>query len=824
MAQRTQIRLEQVTGSLSQDVAANGTLNASSLKDVLNAMASGLHNITGQDFFNVSDSVLKDQSGNSRIVYVKDAGLKIKSEDGSTDALIIGSTGGDPAASFAGSLSVSGVSSLAAITGSAGLQLAGDLEVGAAAVLKSSLELTGNADLNGQLDVAGAVALAASGVRSTFRGSLQVDQAANIDGTLDVTSAATLDSTLDVSGAATLSSTLDVTGAVTLSDSLGVSGNATLSADLSAAGSISFSSTAGTSAASDPDVSISGYANIAKDVKLQAALEVGGAADLKSTLDVAGNSDLKGTLAVAENATFAKDISAVSGSFSGDLSISGNLTVNGTTTTLDTTNLLVEDPLIVLAKNQNGTALDQGIIFQRDGSNNYAMIWDESADQFVFANVNNESGTTSGDVTIADYAPLRIGALTADDAASVGGILSVTGAITGSAGLAMTGDSSFQNAVTITGNATLSSALSVAGTSSLASTKISTLISGRMLLAGTNGLVVDNDAGKAVTFNGTTLSVGNDFSVTHSSGATSAGVTTVSKLQVDSSSDYLDVVSSDLTAVASAGFTVDAAGDITLDADGGDIVLKDGGTLFGGLSLDGAKGLVLSSSSGKNIAFKSGNNLHNFFSSNDANQPFAIDMSDVGTGYKLQSGGSTKIILNDGGNHTLSGSSWGFKSGTGAVEARLYDNDLSHYVALKSSNLTSNVTFQLPASNGTNGYALVTDGSGATSWSDLSVSSNTKKAIKVMTASVGANSAISFASGQVESDSDAYAASGGVSLLSFLGKQHQVDVFVNGQMMTTGSSAQISGATRDYRITSETEINFSFGLEIDDVIQVITRG
>lgn len=812
MAQRTQIRLEQVTGSLSQDVAANASLNASSLKDVLNAMASGLHNITGQDFFNVSDSVLKDQDGNSRIVYVKDAGLKIKSEDGSTDALIIGSTGGDPAASFAGSLTVTGASSLAAITGSAGLKLDGDLD------LNSSADISGAVVLGSTLSVSGVSTLAAI----TGSAGLKLDGDLDVNSSADISGAVVLGSTLSVSGVSSLaaitgSAGLQLGGDLDVNSSADISGAVVLGSTLSVASSVSVDTIQEKTA--NAGVTIEGVKLKDNDIIIPDSSTIG-STTTPGAITIASNGDVT----LSGDLTLSSDISAVSGSFSGDVTISGNLTVNGTTTTLDTTNLLVEDPLIVLAKNQSGTALDQGIVFQRDGSNNYAMIWDESADQFVFANVGAESGTTSGDVTISDYAPLRIGALTADDAASVGGILSVTGAITGSAGLAMTGDSSFQNAVTITGNATLSSALSVAGTSSLASTKISTLTSGRMLLAGTNGLVVDNNAGNAVTFNGTTLSVGNSFSVTHSSGATSAGVTTVSKLQVDSSSDYLDVVSSDLTAVASAGFTVDAVGDITLDADGGDIVLKDGGTLFGGLSLDGAKGLVLSSSAGKSLGYKSGGNLHNFFSSNDANFPFAIDMSDVGTGYKLQSGGSTKIILNDGGNHTLSGSSWGFKSGTGAVEARLYDNDLSHYVALKSSNLTSNVTFQLPASNGTNGYALVTDGSGATSWSDLSVSSNTKKAIKVMTASVGANSAISFASGQVESDSDAYAASGGVSLLSFLGKQHQVDVFVNGQMMTTGSSAQISGATRDYRITSETEINFSFGLEIDDVIQVITRG
>ena len=46
------------------------------------------------------------------------------------------------------------------------------------------------------------------------------------------------------------------------------------------------------------------------------------------------------------------------------------------------------------------------------------MLWDESADVFVFANTNTEAGTTAGNVTLNDYANVRLGALTADDAST----------------------------------------------------------------------------------------------------------------------------------------------------------------------------------------------------------------------------------------------------------------------------------------------------------------------------------------------------------------------------------------------------------------------
>jgi hypothetical protein len=101
-----------------------------------------------------------------------------------------------------------------------------------------------------------------------------------------------------------------------------------------------------------------------------------------------------------------------SASFSDNLTVTGNFTVNGTTTTIDTTNLLIEDPLLLLARVQSGTpTLDSGFIIERGSSTNVGMIWDESADQFAFINTT-DTATTAGNVTIASYAPLQIGALT----------------------------------------------------------------------------------------------------------------------------------------------------------------------------------------------------------------------------------------------------------------------------------------------------------------------------------------------------------------------------------------------------------------------------
>ena len=94
----------------------------------------------------------------------------------------------------------------------------------------------------------------------------------------------------------------------------------------------------------------------------------------------------------------------------GNVVVGGNFTVNGTTTTVDSATLTVEDPLIQLAKNNSGgaaNAFDQGLFFNRGSLANVSFLWDESADEFVFATTSGEDGTTAGNVTIDAYADIQ---------------------------------------------------------------------------------------------------------------------------------------------------------------------------------------------------------------------------------------------------------------------------------------------------------------------------------------------------------------------------------------------------------------------------------
>ena len=97
----------------------------------------------------------------------------------------------------------------------------------------------------------------------------------------------------------------------------------------------------------------------------------------------------------------------------------------------DTTN--ITDPLIRLNSAETGSAdKDVGIVIERGDDTNVAIIYDESANEFAVINTT-ETGTTSGNVTIASYADIRAGAATFAGTLSAGATtvttLSASGAI-----------------------------------------------------------------------------------------------------------------------------------------------------------------------------------------------------------------------------------------------------------------------------------------------------------------------------------------------------------------------------------------------------------
>jgi hypothetical protein len=318
-------------------------------------------------------------------------------------------------------------------------------------------------------------------------GSLDISGDADIDGTtnLDI---------VDIDGAVDMATTLDVAGIVTANagvviDNITIdgteidlsSGDLTLDVAgdivLDAAGNDIKFNAGGTAIAeftnsstdfiiksvtSDKDLIFKGNDGGSAITALTLDMSAAGLATFNAGVTTGGNIIIPndGNIGSASD-TDAVAISAAGNvTFSQDVIITGSLDVNGTSTTIDTTNLTVADPLIKFGQNYTGSAYDQGFVITRgDGTEtnyqNKAFIWDESADEFATIAADNEAGTTAGNVTISDYAPLHVGAVTADDFSTFS-----AGATFGDANITNVGNIALDSitadgsTITITGNTT----------------------------------------------------------------------------------------------------------------------------------------------------------------------------------------------------------------------------------------------------------------------------------------------------------------------------------------------------------------------------------
>jgi hypothetical protein len=145
-----------------------------------------------------------------------------------------------------------------------------------------------------------------------------------------------------------------------------------------------------------------------------------------TSVDIAGG-EIDGTVIGAN--------SAAAGTFttvdtSGNVTVGGNLIVNGSTTTIESTTLSIEDPLLILAKNNSGgnaNTYDQGILFNRGSFSNVSFFWDESLDEFAFATTSAETGSTAGNITIDSYQKLHAGIIVAGTSLDTGAIKALDG-------------------------------------------------------------------------------------------------------------------------------------------------------------------------------------------------------------------------------------------------------------------------------------------------------------------------------------------------------------------------------------------------------------
>ena len=315
-------------------------------------------------------------------------------------------------------------------TPDAALQVNGAANVAGAVKLASTLTVTGLTTLNGDVNTTTANASVAINVGANVNVSTSKINVGNATVNTTITSTAiNTQGTLDVLKAATFSNTANVVGAVTLSNTLAVTGVSTFTSNVVVDTSTFYVDTTNhrvgvLTTTPDAGFQVNGTANVAGNTTIVGKLLQVANASFSNTIAVTGNATFSNTIAVTGAATFSNTVTIAAnvavdtsvlfvdvinnrvgindatpakalsvtgdGTFSANVTannllinadavINGNLAVNGTLTTIDTVNLVVEDPLFKLAKNNNvansaGDVVDSGF---------YGMYANTTTDMFT---------------------------------------------------------------------------------------------------------------------------------------------------------------------------------------------------------------------------------------------------------------------------------------------------------------------------------------------------------------------------------------------------------------------------------------------------------
>ena len=83
--------------------------------------------------------------------------------------------------------------------------------------------------------------------------------------------------------------------------------------------------------------------------------------------------------------------------------VKGDLVVDGTNTVVDTASLTIEDPIIILSRNNSTPSdVDSGILINRGAANNAALYWNEGDDTFKAVTTTSDgTGTAIADTALA---------------------------------------------------------------------------------------------------------------------------------------------------------------------------------------------------------------------------------------------------------------------------------------------------------------------------------------------------------------------------------------------------------------------------------------
>jgi cytoskeletal protein CcmA (bactofilin family) len=558
-----------------------------------------------------------------------------------------------------------------------------------------------------------------------------------------------MQSTLAVTGAADFLSTVDITGAVQMDSSLALAGNADFNGNLDVSGSSDLHGAVKAYGTLEVDGEATLASAIVEDLTNGRVALVGAAGALIDDAQIthsAGQLTVSGStfskdVSIVRDLAVGRDMSAVSGSFSGDLTIAGDLVVNGTTVTVNTTELLVEDNMVVINKNETGagvTAGTAGIEIERGSADNAIVQWLESADKFEL-----KVGTA--------YADLKIDDLEAVDGTFSGDISAVHASLTG-------------DLTAVSGS--FSGDVDVAGDLTVGSIKIDGDTATRLYIVDADGSMKDE---AKLRFDGSELLVDAHLEV---SGAADLKSTLAVASDADLNGNLDVALASDLRGAVHAYSTLllDGAADLK------SILWVSGAAEFlSTMDIVGAVQMDSTLSVDGQATFSAAINLDQ-----------AADQSILKTGGDLYMSASADLRLQAGGDVKLAdqyraASTWsdaeGIKLAASAAEWSNFKATFGGEVSLLA--------------------ALTGGGSGGK-----------------FKAEIAATSAFVTSSAMADVAGGADFASKWASIVE--PKIAKVDVFVNGQLM-------VSGSGMDYNVASNGDITFGFDLVADDIVMALVR-
>lgn len=342
----------------------------------------------------------------------------------------------------------------------------------------------------------------------------------------------------------------------------------------------------------------------------------------------------------------------------------------------DVTN--ISDPLIRLNSGQTGTPTkDVGLVIERGDSTNVAIIYDESADQFVAINTT-EDGSTSGNVTVSSYADLKVGQLETTGELVVGGNLTVQGTTVSVdvTSINITNSFSFEGATPDGFETTLT--------------------------------VADPTADRTITLPDVT----GYAAILQSDPGTTLVTATVAEL------NYVDGVTSNIQTQIdniSSSFTLAADSGTNDTFTTGQTLTIAGGTGIDTTVSDNNISIAIDST----VATLTGTQT---LTNKTLTTPIISSISNTGT---LTLPTSTDTLVGRATTDTLTNKTLTSPSvNTEAkmlaqAELEFYDSDSSNYVSFRGpATVVSNITWTLPSSDGTDGQMLSTNGAGTLSWAD----------------------------------------------------------------------------------------------------------